>query len=194
MLKKIMLTVLTLGVLVAVSSTPAEAAVNIDGNGAKSWNRVKVEKKLKDIRSQFNHAHFDNDVDVDNETGDNEAKYNTGGDVEVNAEVAKADVEIENNANANLDESEGCGCPTEDVDVDITDNGAWSSNKVKLTTKVTSVHHQTNIAHIDNDVDVDNDTGDNKANGNTGGDVLVMSGDATATVKISNNANSNVMQ
>ncbi|MBI4137276.1 hypothetical protein HY469_04400 [Candidatus Roizmanbacteria bacterium] len=194
MLKKIMLTVLTLGVLVAVSSTPAEAAVTIDGNGAHSWNRVRLLKKLKDIRHQTNVADFDNDVDVENETGENEAKHNTGGDVEVNAEVAEADVEIENMANSNLDESEGCGCPTEDVDVEITDNGAWSSNKVVMKTKVVNVRHQTNVADFDNDVDVENETGENTANGNTGGDVLVMSGDATATVKITNNANSNVME
>lgn len=195
MIKKVLLTVLTLGVLVAVSSAPAEAAVTIDGNGARSRNRVRVERRITEIRDQLNEARFENDVTVDNQTGGNEAKNNTGGDVEVNGGHADAVVEIENNANANVDESEGCGCPTdEDADVEISDNGSRSRNNVRMTTRVRNSHYQTNIADINNDVEVDNETGDNTGNGNTGGDVLVMSGDATATVMVTNNANVNVMQ
>ena len=193
MYKKLLLTVLMFGVLVAVSSTPAQAAVTIDGNGAWSRNRVKVEKKLKDIRDQYNRAHFDNDVDVDNKTGDNEAKYNTNGDVDVTSGKTETDITVENMANSNLDESEGCGCPTEDVDVNITDNGKGSKNTVVLTTKVANKRYQTNNAHIDNDVDVDNETGDNEANGNTGGDVTITSGNSKTTISITNNANSNVI-
>jgi len=74
----------------------------------------------------------------------------------------------------------------------ITGNGASSDNDVVVTQVTTTQVVQNNVANISNDVDADADTGNNDANMNTGGSVLIGTGDAKTTVGISNEANSNV--
>ncbi len=81
-----------------------------------------------------------------------------------------------------------------DLNLEISGNGADSNNTVVVQSSNTNVVTQTNNANISNNIDVSTDTGDNKANKNTGGNVTVATGDATSSVGVTNNANSNTAQ
>lgn len=69
--------------------------------------------------------------------------------------------------------------------VDITGNGKKSNNTVNLTTAQNTTVTQNNTANINLNIKSKANTGGNKANGNTGGDVKVKTGDATSTVGVS---------
>lgn len=75
--------------------------------------------------------------------------------------------------------------------VTISGNGTNSHNTVKIKNVKKVTVSQTNVSSVVNGVSTTNSTGGNKANGNTGGDVTVTSGDATSTVTITNNGNTN---
>lgn len=68
------------------------------------------------------------------------------------------------------------------TDITISGNGADSINKVKVKTKHKVVVKQKNSTAVTNAVTIGQNTGGNKANKNTGGNVDITSGDATASV------------
>ena len=73
----------------------------------------------------------------------------------------------------------------------ISGNGVGSHNTVVQKSKTLSFTDQTNIANFSNHVNTNTNTGNNKANKNTGGDVVLVGGSSNATVGITNVANSN---
>jgi len=172
-----------------------DTSVLISGNGADSDNDVDLESfELVEI-FQDNYADIDNDVEVDAETGENEANRNTGGETVVVTGHADAEVTIENTANANLVNLEGPanGVRRPSYDVRVVGNGAYSDTEVDVFRSDILTIVQDNYADIDNDVEVDAETGENEANDNTGGDVMVDTGMAETDVEIDNLANLNVV-
>lgn len=77
------------------------------------------------------------------------------------------------------------------VSVHISGNGAFSDSRVSLESRNETSISQRNTAHIGNDIVVDTNTGGNDASFNTGGVVVVRSGEAHSSVDIQNNANQN---
>lgn len=77
------------------------------------------------------------------------------------------------------------------TNVKVSGNGADSTNKVKVKEVKKAKVKQTNTATVANTVGVSQNTGGNKANKNTGGGVTVTSGNATATVAITNTTGGN---
>ena len=71
----------------------------------------------------------------------------------------------------------------------IRNNGANSRNRCRITEVNVQVTIQRNLAAIWNGVLVIAATGGNEANRNTGGDVSVTSGEASASVTINNTVN-----
>lgn len=69
--------------------------------------------------------------------------------------------------------------------VDISGNGKKSDNEVNVTNANNTTVTQTNTASINLNIKSKANTGGNKANGNTGGDVKVKTGDATSSVGVS---------
>src|SRR3990167_6250017 len=110
--------------------------VTISGNGAKSTNEANVGVSASTLVFQNNSAKITNDVDVDADTGKNDANKNTGGDVEILTGNADADVDVSNLANFNFADVDSCGCIL-DGTVKIAGNGAKSDNDatVKLESK-----------------------------------------------------------
>lgn len=84
------------------------------------------------------------------------------------------------------------GAAFADVSASITGNGSDSDNTVSVTTQNTVSVDQSNDLDVDNDVDVDTDTGNNSASGNTGGSVLIDTGNIDTDVSISTLANKNI--
>lgn len=79
------------------------------------------------------------------------------------------------------------------TDVTVSGNGADSTNKVKVKNVKKDKVKQKNTSTVNNTVGVSQNTGGNKASKNTGGDVTVTSGNATATVMVSNMTGSNYL-
>jgi len=71
----------------------------------------------------------------------------------------------------------------------IKDNGAFSHNKCVLVKKDYNFTWQKNFAAIGNVVVAGASTGNNSANGNTGGSTTVTAGSASVTVTITNTVN-----
>jgi hypothetical protein len=168
-----------------------DASVEISGNGYNSDNDAALTLVNDTQVFQNNYANIKNDVDADSDTGDNDANYNTGGDVWVETGDATTSVLIKNKVNSNLAQiGDGAG-GSGSVSLKILGNGAKSDNDIALAFQRSLLLAQNNLADIRNDVDADADTGNNDANYNTGGNVGIKTGDATVGVGIDNLANFN---
>ena len=165
--------------------------VVISENGSNSDNTVNVAIDNSTTVDQDNYANITNDVNVSANTGKNDANDNTGGDVSITTGDATAGVGVSNTANSNTADVTGC-CPG-DLDVTITGNGTYSDNDANVALKTSTTVDQDNTAYVKNNVDVDLNTGKNDANDNTGGDVSINTGNASAdSIWVSNAVNSNV--
>jgi hypothetical protein len=166
--------------------------VVISGNGSDSDNDVDVDFD-NDVRvNQTNVADVDNDVDVDADTGNNDVDDNTGGDVRVRTGDVSTDIRLSTIANANSARIGGSGDSDGGaVSAHILGNGSDSDNDIDLDFDSDIDLDQVNVADIDNDVDVDADSGDNDVEDNTGGDVVLRTGDIDASVIVDNMVNFN---
>lgn len=168
------------------------ADVLIQDNGAGSQNIVNPNLSNTVTINQGNTASVYNDVHGTAETGNNDAKLNTGGDVTVTTGNAEVDASVINKANSNSAEvGGGSAVVTPTASFRILGNGAGSDNYITASLANVTTINQNNYAHLDNDVSASAETGGNDANWNTGGDVTVNTGDAKAGADVSNSANFN---
>lgn len=191
-------------------------SAEISGNGADSKNDLKLNLDNDVEILQENVADIKNSVDVDANSGDNQAKKNTGGDVSIDTGDADVNVEVTNKANFNGLDLSDCSCEM-DAEIKIAGNGADSENKADITLASILAAAQTNDFDCDGGresqgleifgrrghkggdcagVKVDSSTGGNKANENTqsdSDDPAITTGDAGGDVVVSTEANSNVI-
>ncbi|KKT74795.1 MAG: hypothetical protein UX31_C0003G0024 [Candidatus Nomurabacteria bacterium GW2011_GWA1_46_11] len=73
----------------------------------------------------------------------------------------------------------------------ISGNGANTTSTATVTSNTTTAVTQSNSANINNDIDADSDSGNNSAIENTGGDVRILTGDASTGIRVENVANKN---
>ena len=195
-LKKQIISILASGAVLLQATIPAfaDTTLVISGNGADSENEVEIKLNQSTVVTQNNDATIDNHVNASSDTGDNEAEENTGGDVSISTGDATTDVNVQNTVNSNAASVDCCG--NNNVDVLISGNGADSENEVEVKDgKDSGVEvYQKNVADVKNHVDADSNSGDNEAEENTGGDVSIETGDASATVAVSTTANANLAQ
>lgn len=78
-----------------------------------------------------------------------------------------------------------------DTQLTITGNGSDPKSTINLSNSSNTTVVQSNNATVNNDVKTNLSTGGNRANDNTGGNVLVDTGNAKSTVNLSTVANSN---
>nr|OGC89446.1 MAG: hypothetical protein A2V48_03490 [Candidatus Amesbacteria bacterium RBG_19FT_COMBO_48_16] len=168
----------------------ADNTIEIIGNGYDSENEVEVELENETSVYQHNKAIIINDIDADAETGENDANQNTGGTTGILTGNARTSVAISNMLNSNSAYVDCCSAG--DTTVKIAENGAESENEVELELENEIDIYQDNFAKVKNEVDADAETGENDANQNTGGDVLVSTGKASTTVEVSTLANANM--
>ena len=170
---------------------PGDTEVEISGNGAESDNdAVLIQANTTNVY-QDNWAWVKNKVDADADTGDNDANYNTGGDVVVSTGNAKTYVDVATTANSNLALVGGNGAQAGGVSALITGNGYNADSDLTLTHVKTINIAQDNWAWVDNHVDAEAETGDNDANYNTGGDAAILTGNALTDIDIDNHVNFN---
>ncbi|OGD86751.1 hypothetical protein A2Z23_02745 [Candidatus Curtissbacteria bacterium RBG_16_39_7] len=133
-------------------------------------------------------------------SGDNKAKYNTGGAVSIDTGNAEADVEVTNMANFNAADLDSCGCVVSGT-VKVKDNGYDSDNEANVLLASINWALQENILDCSDKEDdacasvfVGSNTGDNKVKYNTqGGDPSISTGSAGGDVMVENTANQNVV-
>ncbi|MCL4418611.1 hypothetical protein M1146_00750 [Patescibacteria group bacterium] len=167
--------------------------VVIDGNGADSNSTANLTSVGTTNVSQNNNANVTNNVDAHADTGDNKAKWNTGGDVTIKTGNATVNTSVSTQANSNwakVSPAAGSGSSTE-VALKILGNGAGSNSFIGASLVKSTDVSQSNSAYVNNDVDANADTGDNKAKNNTGGDVTIKTGNAAANANVNNMVNFN---
>lgn len=169
----------------------ADLTVVVEGNGSHTDNTVTVGQTTTTQVNQTNTANVSNNVSATSNTGNNGADDNTGGDVSIDTGDAKALVEVQNQLNSN-EASVACGGCNPDVEVKVSGNGTKSDNDVNLGLKNSTWVVQDNDADVENDVEVKANTGKNYADDNTGGDVEIDTGKATALAVVKTMANANV--
>lgn len=166
--------------------------VNISGNGAYSDNGVQLNQGTVTAVNQSNNANVNNNVDANAKTGGNDAYKNTGGDVSIVTGNAKSNVSVSTVANVNSARvSSNHGGSNPSASFIISGNGAGSDNYITADLAKTTTVGQSNNANVSNDVDADAKTGGNDANFNTGGDVMIDTGNATVNADVDNSVNFN---
>ncbi len=192
MINRRIATAVAAGALILNSfAVPAFAAttITLSGNGTNSNNTANINLTKTATIVQNNTANVTNKVDVQAETGNNDANDNTGGDVSIITGKADVVVAVKNLLNSNSATID-C-CVKGDTSVTIEKNGSDSDNDVDLDWTSTNGVYQDNNADVDNKVYVDAKTGKNDANDNTNGDVSIETGKADVSVGVLNFVNSN---
>lgn len=188
-LQRQVLSVLTLGLLVT-NSVSAATTLTITGNGSDSNNNVSVNQAQTTSVVQSNNAVITNAINTSADSGDNEANDNTGGDVVVKTGKATAETTVTNAVNSNTADVDCCA--DSDVELKISGNGTNSDNNLTFSDSKSGTQlFQENNAVVTNAIETEAETGENEANGNTGGDVRVTTGNAEATTEVSTVANVN---
>jgi hypothetical protein len=176
----------------------------ISGNGSDSENKIKLGLASSVWFTQDNNGKVDNNVDAKAETGDNQAKDNTGGESSIKTGDATNDVSVDNSANFNW-ASGDCGCLLSDLLVKVAGNGVDSENKIiaDLGSELGVAQgncadlsaHEHKGCELKAHVETNANSGDNEvkdSTGSTGGDPSVSTGDASSTTTLATTANSNV--
>lgn len=192
MINKRIATAIATGALLLNSfATPAFAATTLEvtGNGSKSDSEITLDLNKSNTVVQNNKANVSNNVDVKANTGKNDAKDNTGGDVNISTGDSDVAVAVKNMLNKNA-ASVNC-CTGGDTEVKIGNNGSKSDNKVDLDMDNSNEIFQDNDAKVNNNVDVKGTTGKNNAKDNTNGDVSIETGDSDVSVGVLTFANTN---
>jgi hypothetical protein len=169
---------------------PASADnITVAGNGAFGDTQVQANSNNTTSVSQANNTQAANTVQVANNTGNNQAAFNTGGTTTIQTGDANAAVGVSNTAGSNTAQVSGGAQP--DQNTTVAANGAFTDNSVQTNSTNNTALQQANTTDFANNVNVTNNTGNNNANFNTGSNVTVQTGDANAQVGISNSAGSN---
>jgi len=190
-LQRIIASAVASGSLLVSAALPlmAQTTVVITDNGAGSNNSAVVTQTTVTTVNQSNTANVVNDIDADAETGDNDANFNTGGDVTISTGKASVAAVVTNDLNSNAAQV-GC-CASGATEVEIKGNGAFSDNLVTLGQSNVTAVSQSNSAKVKNLIEMDADSGENDANMNTGGDVTILTGNAKTSAVVSTHANEN---
>lgn len=182
--------------LMASALTPvafANTTVVEAGNGAFSYNSVKVKSSNTTSVGQSNSSVISNTVSTSSSTGGNDASFNTGGDVKIVTGNASTNVGIMNTGSSNEATLPDCGCNQPDTTVLIKKNGAFSVNKVKVNYSNTKVVSQSNTTVLTNLVGSSSSTGDNNSSFNTDGGTIVKTGSTWTKIKVYNTGSSNTL-
>lgn len=189
-----LMTVMTAGTLFfGAMASSAFAADRISGNGAFSDNNVSTEQRNSAELRQQNDTRFNNDVSLHQNTGNNDASFNTGGQSDISTGNASANVGISNVAGRNSADLNGSNGGFERTlgNSLISGNGARSENRVTQESTNTLDVSQDNSTTVNNHVKGHQNTGRNDNSFNTDGGSSVSTGDAHARVVLDNIAGSN---
>lgn len=166
--------------------------VTVSNNGPLSDNDANVTQVNSVGAFQNNTADVNNNVNSTAKTGYNSADFNNGGNVTVNTGSASTNTTVRNNLNSNLlNIGNGPLVAGTGLSVRILDNGPLSDNDVNLVKVNALTAVQNNVANVWNNVNSTAKTGNNSADFNNGGDVVIHTGNANASTLVDNMVNFN---
>lgn len=172
------------------------------GNGAFSNNNVTERNSLRTALTQNNLTYVANYIESMNNTGKNNASFNTGSNVLVASGNANSWVSLFNTPGGNIAKLLGGQGFGSNTNVNVSGNGAFSDNNVWDNMDNSTWLNQTNNSSVMNDVKFKNNTGGNKSAFGTGGwfdslsylmpsRSLTASGNARTGVSLDNLASDN---
>lgn len=183
------------------SSSGGSLDATISGNGAGSYNKIRLNNDNNQTVVQSNDAYISNKVKNWGNTGYNNADNNTGSSVAITTGGATATTTIGNATNFNSADLD-CGC-VNTTSATISGNGAHSYNKIYADSSNDSSiyqggHGAGNDSNIKNRVYNDGFTGDNDASLNTAalsgsGMDRITTGSSNSTTTVSSSGNVNMV-
>lgn len=81
-----------------------------------------------------------------------------------------------------------------ETNIVISGNGSYTNNDANVTQFRQTTSQQSNVTEIENDFDIDLDSGHNSSNGNTGGNLMMTTGNSIVDLDVTNLVNTNVSQ
>lgn len=163
---------------------------------------------------QTNNAQIENNLNLEANTGENEANRNTNGDSMIESGEATATVQTVNIANNNIESGswwlviinqagewlgriigapEGATCAvSEGAQLTVNENGEVVVSPAGDNQTQSQRTEQNNEAKVVNNISLSANTGRNRANDNTGGDSLIKTGDAKVILNLINFVNNNI--
>lgn len=156
----------------------------VTGNGTGSTNSVSDTNTQTANITQTNTDNTTNNVNVDANTGGNNTSSNTNGSENIETGNTTTDIEIDNSGNLNSSDAYCCG--SENGTAVISGNGSDSENIININALSTSTLNSTNTTSIVNKITGVANTGNNSANNNTNGNILIKTGDIFVTERIKN--------
>lgn len=174
--------------------------IGVEGNGVDSTSNVGVANNNTTTLNQANNTQLTNDVKSDASSGKNNGNDNTGGYTAIETGNATSNVDVKNQDNVNtaqVGSSNGSngGSNTNkggSTTVLVEGNGDSSTQNVGVANNNSVTLNQANESAILNDISAKAKSGLNNANDNTGGDVLISTGNAKTNVDVQNMPNFNV--
>ena len=182
------------------------------GNGTDSNNDIAVAIDNSSTTNINNNADVVNNLNLDANSGDNEASYNTGGDSNITTGDANVAANLINFVNSTIvggvafivnifgdlvgdiifpDALPGIGGTT--LSAANTGNGADSTNNIDINSDNTQNTTLNNLATIDNVISIDGTTGGNETKYNTGGNSSIETGDVFVNAEVINVINTNLL-
>lgn len=156
----------------------------ISENGASSNSQINITTSSSTIVEQSNQANIQNNVELNSNTGDNSASGNTGTSTQVTTGDANTQTSVENTANISIVSSDCClQLPSA---VTITGNGGNSQNTVNFNQNSDTNIYAVQSANILSSISGGINTGENQANGNSGGSTAITTGDINVESYIEN--------
>jgi hypothetical protein len=192
MVKKLVSGMATATLVASLLAPVAYADLEISGNGALSHNEINVETANVVVVEQENESLILTSAKSSASTGGNLANGNTGSGVTIDTGNATATTTVTIGGSSNTATvALPCGCATPPNEL-ISGNGALSHNKIKYKTANVKLVGQENATLVGTRARSRARTGKNDANGNTGGTVDVLTGNAidTTTVNVTGSTNS----
>lgn len=187
------------------------------GNGAGSDNAASSSATNNNTTDQTNNANIGSALTLTADSGNNDARFNTGGDSDIvtgDANVAANSLTFANNNIAGnvifgvvnifgdligdiilTEEAMNAACGGScggSATASNTGNGSGSANTSLASNNTNNTTFQSNDADINNTLILDAQTGNNDASLNTGGNSTIQTGDANVQANVLNVANSNI--
>lgn len=166
-------------------------SVTVSGNGSDSNNQVTTSSIGGTTINVDQNANINNNVNINADTGNNEASDNTG-----NTSIDTGNITVKgivNNGPVNTSSVSVAAGPA-GTDIKITGNGSGSDNIVRIDNNYDQSVSVDNNANINNVVDFYLNTGKNTASGNNG-DVSISTGNIILDFFLNNGpVNTNIVE
>jgi hypothetical protein len=162
-----------------------ETNAQISGNGTDSGNSINLDNKTNTNINVYQNATVTNNISGYVNTGKNTANDNNGGSVTIETGNINVKSKITNGAiNTSLvNISGGSG---ESINAKISENGTGTINEIRGLFNNNIFSNIINNSNVYNNSSWYLNTGENKANGNSAGKVLIKTGDINLDVFINN--------